>query len=516
MGRVLSILGLGSLLCWIILIVLPSPYTQIFADTTAENAQIALVASLSIGLSLLVFSLLRKQLYSFLLSKGPVLFGLLFIVSNVGLTLTYLVLENELLLRYLWLVVASLSAAALVVFVFCLYGDYSEKVLIIFLPLSLFTAIAFSLAVSFFGKNTPFVVILLSLLEGIWLYFTLRNPEEHARIKLMATTGEKLYTAHADIGGKALFIISVCVLCFSFFTVFGYNTMVALFAGPGGQQTIFLTIVLCAITTGILILIQKKLGHLLLFSPLFGTAIAVQGILIMVIEITGASLIPFTEAISASMLIVVLTGISNLSQHFARLEVHSRIVALSILFIPIIVGLVLGASFAIAYMDIFAERFLIREVLLCILLCPFALLSSRVQEIENHFFFVVASKSGNKNGSHLPFARTTAPDLVENSDASRDGESPLSDGEQLQNDTALSLQYSLNNLAGAHGLTEREKEILNYLMRGRDIVFISNDLFISKNTVSTHIRHIYQKLNIHSKQELISMAEQMKQGAFGP
>ena len=36
--------------------------------------------------------------------------------------------------------------------------------------------------------------------------------------------------------------------------------------------------------------------------------------------------------------------------------------------------------------------------------------------------------------------------------------------------------------------------------------YIEKQLFISKNTVATHIRHIYGKLGIHSKEELIDLA----------
>lgn len=60
-------------------------------------------------------------------------------------------------------------------------------------------------------------------------------------------------------------------------------------------------------------------------------------------------------------------------------------------------------------------------------------------------------------------------------------------------------------LAEEHGLSARETEILNYLARGRSQPYIREDLMLSKNTISTHVKHIYQKLNIHSRQELIDL-----------
>lgn len=58
------------------------------------------------------------------------------------------------------------------------------------------------------------------------------------------------------------------------------------------------------------------------------------------------------------------------------------------------------------------------------------------------------------------------------------------------------------------GLSPRETEIMGYLVRGRDLPFIRDALYISRNTINTHVRHIYGKMGIHSKQELIDLFEQ--------
>lgn len=58
-------------------------------------------------------------------------------------------------------------------------------------------------------------------------------------------------------------------------------------------------------------------------------------------------------------------------------------------------------------------------------------------------------------------------------------------------------------LAEQYGLTEREKEVFLLLARGRNRDYIQEALFISKNTVKVHVKHIYQKMGVHSHQELI-------------
>jgi DNA-binding NarL/FixJ family response regulator len=60
------------------------------------------------------------------------------------------------------------------------------------------------------------------------------------------------------------------------------------------------------------------------------------------------------------------------------------------------------------------------------------------------------------------------------------------------------------------GLSEREKEILALLVKGKSYKSIATDCFISIDTVSTHIRHIYEKLHVHSKSEAVAKAIRQK------
>lgn len=62
-------------------------------------------------------------------------------------------------------------------------------------------------------------------------------------------------------------------------------------------------------------------------------------------------------------------------------------------------------------------------------------------------------------------------------------------------------------IARAGGLSRREREVLGFLGRGRSVPFIADALVISKGTVKTHVRHVYEKLDVHSKQELLDLVE---------
>ena len=43
--------------------------------------------------------------------------------------------------------------------------------------------------------------------------------------------------------------------------------------------------------------------------------------------------------------------------------------------------------------------------------------------------------------------------------------------------------------------------------RGRSSSRIADDLYISSGTASTHLRNIYRKLDVHSRQELLDLIE---------
>jgi DNA-binding NarL/FixJ family response regulator len=64
--------------------------------------------------------------------------------------------------------------------------------------------------------------------------------------------------------------------------------------------------------------------------------------------------------------------------------------------------------------------------------------------------------------------------------------------------------HEKNSVFYESNLTEREKEILNLLIKGLSYKQIAGDIFISVETLNSHIKNIYRKLNVHSRSELAS------------
>lgn len=59
-------------------------------------------------------------------------------------------------------------------------------------------------------------------------------------------------------------------------------------------------------------------------------------------------------------------------------------------------------------------------------------------------------------------------------------------------------------------LSKREKEVLELLVGGKDYKAIAEKLFVSNNTIRTHIANIYEKLHVSSKTQVVTMAIQRR------
>jgi DNA-binding CsgD family transcriptional regulator len=73
-----------------------------------------------------------------------------------------------------------------------------------------------------------------------------------------------------------------------------------------------------------------------------------------------------------------------------------------------------------------------------------------------------------------------------------------------------STELLCKSLVEQHLLTPRECDILLLLAQGRDAPYSANRLFISKNTVRTHIKSVYVKIDVHSRQELLDLLESLQ------
>lgn len=80
--------------------------------------------------------------------------------------------------------------------------------------------------------------------------------------------------------------------------------------------------------------------------------------------------------------------------------------------------------------------------------------------------------------------------------------------ETKEKEVADLLRSRIDFLAINYQLTDREKEMVSLVARGKTNAEIARETFISEGTVKVHLHHIYRKLGVHTRKELRSLIEE--------
>lgn len=70
-------------------------------------------------------------------------------------------------------------------------------------------------------------------------------------------------------------------------------------------------------------------------------------------------------------------------------------------------------------------------------------------------------------------------------------------------EAGASVESRCARAAREHDLTRREEEVLALLLEGRTRSEIARELYVSGDTVKTHIRNLYRKMDVSGKDELV-------------
>ena len=74
-----------------------------------------------------------------------------------------------------------------------------------------------------------------------------------------------------------------------------------------------------------------------------------------------------------------------------------------------------------------------------------------------------------------------------------------------ENASVSILDSLISSLSENYDLTARELDVVRLLLQGRSYASIGQKLFISTSTVKTHVNHIFTKMDVSSRDELIDM-----------
>ena len=101
---------------------------------------------------------------------------------------------------------------------------------------------------------------------------------------------------------------------------------------------------------------------------------------------------------------------------------------------------------------------------------------------------------------------------IDGADGSNAGDAVLPDAAEEHPEPMVDpVERACRELARSHGLSLRERDVLYLMATGITGKEIAARLTLSYNTVKSHIRHIYDKLDVHRKQDLADLIEQQKE-----
>ena len=121
---------------------------------------------------------------------------------------------------------------------------------------------------------------------------------------------------------------------------------------------------------------------------------------------------------------------------------------------------------------------------------------------ENEEYIFNALKAG---ASGYLLKKTTPAQLIEAIKDAHKGGSPMS-SDIARKVVSFFQQKPIQKSDDDTLLSGREKEILSCLSDGNSYKIIADNLFISIDTVRSHIRNIYKKLHVHNQSEAVSKA----------
>jgi DNA-binding CsgD family transcriptional regulator len=74
----------------------------------------------------------------------------------------------------------------------------------------------------------------------------------------------------------------------------------------------------------------------------------------------------------------------------------------------------------------------------------------------------------------------------------------------------ISAEVDVGQIATRYKLTNRERDMLELLLKGESIQSMAQELYISESTVQKHIYSLYKKLKISNRMQLLNLAKRFK------
>jgi DNA-binding NarL/FixJ family response regulator len=330
---------------------------------------------------------------------------------------------------------------------------------------SLFLNLAISAAPS---QAAGLIVTILPLLS-LFCYLALRRfqSKERYAIRFKYTSDDTRVNGRQIFGIDIQFLVIILVFCgvFGFVSWFGAASASPLL-GHDGDYLVFARCAVALAFFSVCYFFSMKQVDLLLKIAL---SLVAAGVVVLTIGV-------FVPTMNEPGRVFVAMGYSGfdilvwtLISYYARTSSQRAVRVVAVVMIAEQVGILLGIASGMVVDHIDAGQFeasiFLAAMNYILLLSCFALL---------------------KRYDSRPILLDEAP-----------AESALSGGSRV----------AVDFFAKNFQLTSREKQVAYLLAEGRNVPYISKKLFVAENTVKSHVRHIYEKSDVHNRQELLDELE---------
>lgn len=413
--------------------------------------------------------------------------ALLSLLGSAGLALVY-VARTSLLSEALVLGGIFCAAAAFLSLTFAWFNECAraaEKNVLFYLALSFFLSFILSLT-SLLPTPASLALPFCSWIVSGATYALLRpagrtgDPEGAPRVSALDTT-------KGAVTGLVILLIAFLIIG-ALVRGFLYSGTVSYSPEQGTYSRRVLSLALSFII--VLIAYRADAGK----PPLFGLWTFVAIVFFGGLFLVGA-LYSIMPELSSGVVISGRTFITLFLWVALMTSMRQKHLAL----VPVVSVLFVLVECASGFCSYFAAPAIARAIQLPVatFLPPFALLMAFILIASTLAFLALAADRGSRNG------------LIEH---------PRQNALEADNETvAAGEKHSRTReevcaaLGASRGLTEREVEVMVSFSQGNSLRKVADSLFISMSTAQTHVKSLYRKLGIHSKQELIDLvAEAME------
>ncbi|MDO4442762.1 MAG: helix-turn-helix transcriptional regulator [Slackia sp.] len=227
----------------------------------------------------------------------------------------------------------------------------------------------------------------------------------------------------------------------------------------------------------------------------------------------GLLLLPFTGGVFSTIGIAITYASAMLVNmlimmhccHIARTSGINPVVTFSfyesIVYALQIVGYAVGYGSGIDHgFDVSQLSFVSVSALFVLLIASIACGGGkRLHANRLEFLMLSPKKAGENLAKELEASQTLARRRT-------DGKDGVDEGGEMKDQISKRCQKVKERFA----LSAREVEIMELVARGRTAASIAESLFISENTVRTHLKRIYAKLDVHRKREMLAIIENIE------